>query len=157
MADPSAAVLVQQDRNRLIHPQYHPDDHEGAIIFASGKGAVLTGVDGKEYIDGLSCLWNVAIGQMAARRWPTRPSAQMRDQYANNYTGFSNIPAIQLATKISELTYPDLNAVFFTSGGAESNESAFKTARWYWKMVGGPRRRRSFRECSVITASPSPR
>ena len=28
--------------------------------------------------------------------------------------------------------------MFFTSGGAESNESAFKTARWYWKMVGKP-------------------
>ena len=138
MADPSAAVLVQQDRNHLIHPQYHPDDHEGAIIFKSGKGAVLTGVDGKEYIDGLSCLWNVAIGH-GNEEMADAAFAQMRElQYANNYTGFSNIPAIQLATKISEITYPDLNAVFFTSGGAESNESAFKTARWYWKMVGKP-------------------
>jgi len=138
MPEPSAALLVQQDRNHLIHPQYHPDDHEGAIIFASGKDAVLKSVDGKEYIDGLSCLWNVAIGH-GRPEMADAAAEQMRElQYANNYTGFSNIPAIQLATKISEITYPDLNAVFFTSGGAESNESAFKTARWYWKMVGKP-------------------
>ena len=31
-----------------------------------------------------------------------------------------------------------MQAVFFTSGGAESNESAFKTARFYWKAKGKP-------------------
>ena len=31
-----------------------------------------------------------------------------------------------------------MQAVFFTSGGAESNESAFKTARFYWKAQGKP-------------------
>jgi len=54
------------------------------------------------------------------------------------YTGASNVPAIALAKKISELTYPSLNTVYFTSGGAESNESAFKTARFYWKAKGQP-------------------
>jgi putrescine---pyruvate transaminase len=29
-----------------------------------------------------------------------------------------------------------MGAVFFTSGGAEANESAFKTARYYWKVQG---------------------
>ena len=83
MADPSAAVLVQQDRNHLIHPQYHPNDHE-AIIFKSGKGAVLTSVDGKDYIDGLSCLWNVAIGH-GNEEMADAAFAQMRElQYANN-------------------------------------------------------------------------
>jgi adenosylmethionine-8-amino-7-oxononanoate aminotransferase len=31
-----------------------------------------------------------------------------------------------------------MQAVFFTCGGAESNESAFKTARFYWKAKGKP-------------------
>ncbi len=51
--------------------------------------------------------------------------------FASNYTGSANIPAIQLATKLAEISYPSLNSVYFTSGGAESNESAFKTARFY--------------------------
>jgi adenosylmethionine-8-amino-7-oxononanoate aminotransferase len=31
-----------------------------------------------------------------------------------------------------------MQAVYFTSGGAEANESAFKTARFYWKACGRP-------------------
>src|SRR6266540_809386 len=50
----------------------------------------------------------------------------------------TDIPAIQLASKLMSLAYPNLQAVFFTSGGAESNESAFKTARFYWKAKGKP-------------------
>ena len=58
----SPSELIQQDREHLIHPLYHPDEHESPIIFAQGKGAILTDVEGHEYIDGLSCLWNVAVG-----------------------------------------------------------------------------------------------
>ena len=58
----SPSELIQQDREHLIHPLYHPDEHESPIIFAQGKGAILTDVEGHEYIDGLSCLWNVDVG-----------------------------------------------------------------------------------------------
>ncbi len=43
-----------------------------------------------------------------------------------------------MSARLSQLSYPSLNSVFFTSGGAESNESAFKTARFYWKAKGKP-------------------
>jgi adenosylmethionine-8-amino-7-oxononanoate aminotransferase len=36
------------------------------------------------------------------------------------------------------LCYPGINRFYFTTGGAESNESAFKTARYYWKLAGKP-------------------
>jgi len=39
---------------------------------------------------------------------------------------------------LTELAYPNLAAVYFTSGGAESDESAFKTVRYYWKVKGKP-------------------
>ena len=58
--------------------------------------------------------------------------------YFSNYVGYSNIPAVELATKIVSLSYPNMAAVFFTCGGAEANESAFKTARFYWKAKGKP-------------------
>ena len=59
--------------------------------------------------------------------------------YYSGYVGSSNIPAITLANKLIELAYDNMQAVFFTSGGAESNESAFKTARFYWKAQGQAR------------------
>ncbi|MGE3985738.1 MAG: aspartate aminotransferase family protein, partial [Dehalococcoidia bacterium] len=54
--------LIERDIAHVIHPQYLQGDQRKAIIIESGKGAVLTDVRGKEYIDGLSSLWNVAIG-----------------------------------------------------------------------------------------------
>src|SRR6266545_129174 len=58
--------------------------------------------------------------------------------FNNNYVGFTNVPSIRLAEKLSQIAYPNLNAVYFTTSGAESNESAFKTARFYWKLQGQP-------------------
>jgi len=49
-----------------------------------------------------------------------------------------NIPSTRLAEKLIEITYSNLNAVYFTTSGAESNESAFKTARFFWKLQGKP-------------------
>jgi putrescine aminotransferase len=134
----SPTDLIQQDREHLIHPLYHPDDHESPVIFVKGEGAILTAVDGREYIDGLSCLWNVNIGHGRAEL-ADAASEQMRAlAFASNYTGSANIPAIRLAARLAEVAYPSLNAVYFTSGGAESNESAFKTVRFFWKAHGKP-------------------
>src|SRR4029450_11283099 len=70
---------------------------------------------------------------------PDAAAAQMKDLgYFSGYVGSSNIPAITLANKLIELAYDNMQAVFFTCGGAESNESAFKTARFYWKTQGKP-------------------
>src|SRR5262249_28909017 len=43
-----------------------------------------------------------------------------------------------LAERLSGIAWPEMTTTFFTCGGAESNESAFKTARAYWKLKGKP-------------------
>jgi adenosylmethionine-8-amino-7-oxononanoate aminotransferase len=58
--------------------------------------------------------------------------------YHSSYAGSTNRPAIALAERLSTLTYPSINAFFFTSGGAEATESSIKTARFYWKALGRP-------------------
>ena len=58
--------------------------------------------------------------------------------YASAYAGSTNPPAIELAERLAGLCYPRINRFFFTSGGAEANESAFKTARFFWKLAGKP-------------------
>ena len=58
--------------------------------------------------------------------------------YASAYAGFSNEPAIRLAERIVSHAYSNSAAVYFTTGGAESNESAFKFARYHWKRMGKP-------------------
>ncbi|HEV3390295.1 MAG TPA: aspartate aminotransferase family protein, partial [Solirubrobacteraceae bacterium] len=46
--------------------------------------------------------------------------------------------AIELAARIASLAPGDLNRVFFTSGGSEAVESAYKLARQYHKLTGKP-------------------
>lgn len=135
---PTAAELVKSDHEHLIHPLHHPVDTAEPMIFTRGRGAVLTDLGGKEYLDGLAGLWNVNVGH--GRTELAEAAAQQINElaYYSGYAGFSSLPAIALAEKLVGLAYPNMQAVFFTSGGAESNESAFKTARFYWKALGKP-------------------
>ncbi len=138
MNAPDYLDLVKADLAHLIHPLHHPFDHIEPLIFVEGKGAVVKDVRGQEYIDALGGLWNVSVGH-GREELAQAAAEQMRTlAYCSAYAGSSNIPAIRLAARLTELAYPNLAAVFFTSGGAESNESAFKTARFYWKAQGKP-------------------
>ena len=132
--------LLRRDQAHLIHPLHDRRLHERGHVWIKGEGAILTDGDGKEYIDGLSGLWNVVaghgrkeLGQAAARQIEQLP-------YCSGYTGSSNPRAIELAERLAGLTYPSINHFFFTSGGGESSETSFKTARYYWKLKAQPQK-----------------
>jgi adenosylmethionine-8-amino-7-oxononanoate aminotransferase len=132
------AVLVKDDQDHLIHPLHHPTDHLEPMVYVKGRGATITDINGREFIDGLAGLWNVNVGH-GRQELAQAAATQMGElAYYSAYAGTSNLPAIQLAAKLVSLGPPNMQAVFFTSGGAESNESAFKTARFYWKAKGKP-------------------
>ncbi len=130
--------MIERDRSHLIHSLHNSLQQAGGHVWVKGQGAVLTDADGKEFIDGLSGLWNVLAGHgqrdlvtAAARQMETLP-------YCSGYAGSSNPAAIELAERIAAITYPSINHFFFTSGGGESSETAFKLARYYWKLKGQP-------------------
>jgi adenosylmethionine-8-amino-7-oxononanoate aminotransferase len=133
-----SSELSALDRAHQVHPQQLDVDQEQPVILARGQGAVVWDVDGRRYLDGMSCLWNVNVGH--GRRELAEAAAEQIGTlaFANNYIGFSNEPAIRLAARLAELAPGDLNHVFFTTGGGESNESAFKLARFYWSLRGRP-------------------
>ena len=134
----SPAELIKADHEHLIHSLHHPMDHSEPMIFVKGRGAVITDVQGREYLDGLSGLWNTNVGHGRAEL-AQAAEAQMKElAYYSTYAGMSNIPAITLADRLIGLAYKNMQAVFFTCGGAEANESAFKTVRFYWKAQGKP-------------------
>ncbi len=58
--------------------------------------------------------------------------------YASGYAGSSNPRAIELAERLSGITYPGINHFYFTSGGGEATDSNIKMARYYWKLRGKP-------------------
>ncbi|MEX2246444.1 MAG: aspartate aminotransferase family protein [Dehalococcoidia bacterium] len=138
MDDAELQRLAAYDRDHLIHPQYFPADHRDAVIFVSGDGAMLRDARGREYIDGLSSLWNVAVGH-GRRELGAAAAAQMSElAFANSYTGYANIPSIRLTERLLGLLGPAMSGVFFANSGSEANDMAVKAARYFWFVSGKP-------------------
>ena len=132
------ARLIEADRRFLVHPLHHPDDHRAPLVVTEGKGAMLYTADGREFIDGLSGLWNVNIGHGRGELADAAAAQMRRIAFASAYIGQTNEPAVRLSEKIVGHAYPNSAALYFTTAGAESNESAFKFARYYWKIKDKP-------------------
>src|ERR1700732_5302195 len=134
----STAELLDIDRRYLVHPLHHPDEHKAPLFVTEGKGAMLHLADGREVIDGLAGLWNVNVGH-GRGELADAAAAQMRKiAFASAYVGATNEPAIRLSEKIVKHAYSNSAAIYFTTAGAESNESSFKFARYYWKVMDKP-------------------
>lgn len=131
-------TLIATDLSALVHPLQHPADHQAPVVFVEGRGAVLRDADGREYLDGLASLWNVNVGH-GRTELADAAAAQMRKlAYASAYVGYTNEPAVRLAERLLTRAYPNLSGVYFTTSGAESNETAFKLARYFWRRQGHP-------------------
>src|SRR5216684_1049940 len=133
-----ATSLLEADRRYLVHPLHHPDDHRQPLVVVDGKGAMLHDAEGREYIDGLSGLWNVNIGHGRGELADAASAQMRRIAFASAYIGATNEPAVRLAEKIVGHAYANSAAAYFTTAGAESNESAFKFARYFWKIKDKP-------------------
>ncbi|ASK62693.1 aspartate aminotransferase family protein [Virgibacillus phasianinus] len=137
--------LIDLDKMHFIHPtsSIKQQQEEGSkIIFEKGDGIYLTDKNENVYIDAMSSLWNVNIGH--GRKKLAEAAAEQMEKlaFSSAFSTFSHEPAIKLAKKIATITPTGLNAVFFTSGGSESNDSAVKLVRHYWKIQGQPNRRK---------------
>ena len=135
--DTLAADLASADRQHQIHSLHHPVDLIEPVLCVSGQGIMVRDITGREYLDGLSALWNVNVGHGRAELAEAAAEQMKTLAYFSGYAGSSTIPSIHLAQRLMELA-PGMGAVFFASGGAEANESAFKTARYYWRVHGKP-------------------
>ena len=130
--------LARLDLAHQLHPQYHVSDHENPVIYERGDGALLYDVNGKEYIDALSGLWNVAVGHGRVEL-AEAAAAQMRElAFSNSYVGYANVPSIRLAEKLMSLVYSNMQAVLFCNSGSEAVEAAIKIARYFWSLQGKP-------------------
>jgi len=138
MSQSSSASLLDRDLDHLIHPLHSQKQHAGGKVWTGGEEIYLIDADGNRYLDGLSGLWcnTAGFGRTELIDAATKQMKQMA--YASGYSGSTNPAAIELAEKIANITYPDINRFFFTSGGGEASDSNFKMARYYWKKMGKP-------------------
>lgn len=137
--------LIELDKKHFIHPTssiQQQQEQGAAAIFEEGNGIYLKDINGKTFIDAMSSLWNVNVGHGRKELADTAQKQMGRLAFSSAFSTFSHEPAIRLAEKIADLAPEGLNAVFFTSGGSESNDSAFKLAHHYWKISGKPERKK---------------
>ncbi|MBV9783594.1 MAG: aspartate aminotransferase family protein [Acidisphaera sp.] len=107
-------------------------------ILAEGSGATIVDVAGRRYLDAVSGVWNACLGYGVTELGEAAAAQFGRLGFGSTYAGFSNPPAIELAARLAALAGRGLAATFFTASGADANEAAFKTARFYWRRMGRP-------------------
>jgi len=112
---------------------------EGPIIIDRGEGCYVWDSDGNRYLDSLAGLFVSAIGH-GRSELATAASKQAEQMAYFPIWGMAHRPAADLAAKLAELSPGDMDRVFFTSGGSEAVESAWKLARQYFLAKGEPER-----------------
>src|SRR5690625_407846 len=137
--------LIELDKKHFIHPTSNMKQlqKEGpSFIFTDGDGIYLKDVEGRKLMDSRSSLWNVNIGHGRKELAEVAKEQMEKLAFTSTFNNWSHEPVIRLAAEIAEWTPGDLNATFFTSGGSESNDTAFKTVRHYWKIKGQPEKKK---------------
>ncbi len=104
-------------------------------VMVRGEGTRVYDANGTEYFDGLSGLFTNALGHGRADI-AEAAAEQIREMAFFPLWTYAHPKAIALAEKIASLTPGDLNRVFFTTGGGEAVESAWKLARQYHRLRG---------------------
>ncbi|OBK94845.1 hypothetical protein A5646_26735 [Mycobacterium sp. 1245499.0] len=122
--------------NLWLHFARHGPDITPPII-TRGEGVTIYDDRGKSYLDGLSGLFTVQVGHGRAEL------AEVAARQASTLAffplwGYATAPAIELAERLAGHTPGDLNRVFFTTGGTEAVETAWKLAKQYFKLTGKP-------------------
>jgi adenosylmethionine-8-amino-7-oxononanoate aminotransferase len=106
-------------------------------VIARGEGPYIWDADGKRYLDGLSGLFVVQAGH--GRTELAEAAYKQASELAFfPLWSYAHPKAVELAARLAALAPGDLNRVFFTTGGGEAVESAWKVARSYFKLCGKP-------------------
>jgi len=113
-------------------------EHEVPVM-VRGEGAYVWDQHGKRYLDGLSGLFTSQIGHGRTELAEAASKQASELAYFPLWT-YAHPRAIELAEQVAALAPGDLNRVFFTSGGSEAVESAWKLARQYFRITGEPYR-----------------
>jgi adenosylmethionine-8-amino-7-oxononanoate aminotransferase len=113
---------------------YHQSD---VPIIVRGEGPYIWDDKGKRYLDGLAGLFVVQVGH--GREELAQAAAKQASELAFfPLWSYAHPKAIELAERLAHLAPGDLNRVFFTTGGGEAVESAWKVAKQYFKLTGKP-------------------
>ncbi|MGF0309401.1 aspartate aminotransferase family protein [Rhodococcus sp. IEGM1428] len=133
-------TTAELDASAAKHLWGHFTRHGAGVtppIITRGEGSTIWDSNGKSYIDGLSGLFVVQVGH-GREELAEAAAKQAKELAFFPLWSYVTEPAIELAERLAGYAPGDLNRVFFTTGGGEAVESAWKLAKQYFKKVGKP-------------------
>ncbi|HEY0486136.1 MAG TPA: aspartate aminotransferase family protein [Mycobacteriales bacterium] len=136
--DESALAASARDHLWMHFTRHSTYSDGGAVpVITRGEGPYIWDDTGRRYLDGLSGLFVVQAGH--GRRELAEAAARQASELAYfPLWSYAHPQAIQLAERLASLAPGDLDRVFFTTGGGEAVESAWKLAKQYFKLTGKP-------------------
>ncbi|MHB8062594.1 MAG: aminotransferase family protein [Ruminiclostridium sp.] len=126
--------LKKWDIEHIWHPYTQMAQYEEEqLLIQRAKDWYVYDCDGKEYVDGISGLWNVNVGH-GREEIIESICVQLKQLDFYSLNGSSYISAIVLAKKLIDIAPDNMKKVFYCNGGSEANETAIKMVRAYWKL-----------------------
>jgi adenosylmethionine-8-amino-7-oxononanoate aminotransferase len=113
------------------------------LVLERGEGPYVFDTKGNRHIDALSSLFCSQLGYSYGEEMAAAAAAQLTTLAFNTNWGTAHPAAIELAAKLAEVAPPGMERVFFTSGGSEAVESAWKLAREHFLALGQPQRKKA--------------
>jgi adenosylmethionine-8-amino-7-oxononanoate aminotransferase len=132
----TAELGAKADRHLWGHFARHGNGLTPPIM-TRGEGVYIWDSYGKRYFDGLSGLFTVQVGH-GRKELAEAAAKQAETLEFFPLWSYATPPAIELAERLANYAPGDLNRVFFTTGGGEAVESAWKLAKQYFKLTGKP-------------------
>ncbi|MEV4804944.1 aspartate aminotransferase family protein [Nonomuraea sp. NPDC049421] len=138
MTQPELDVLKAAQDNLWLHFTRHSAYEQSEIpTIVRGEGSYVYDIHGKRYLDGLAGLFVVQVGH--GRQELAEAAAKQAQELAFfPLWSYAHPKAAELAQRLAAHTPGELNRVFFTTGGGEAVETAWKLAKQYYKLVGKP-------------------
>ncbi|HEY7621932.1 MAG TPA: aminotransferase class III-fold pyridoxal phosphate-dependent enzyme [Solirubrobacteraceae bacterium] len=131
--------LQRQARDHLLLHFSKPTVAD-LLVLERGEGPYVFDTAGRRYVDALSSLFCAQIGYSYGEEMAATAAAQLTTLAFNTNWGTAHPAAIELATRLASVAPGGLDHVFFTSGGSESVESAWKLVREHFLAIGQPQR-----------------
>lgn len=132
--------LAARDRAVIWHPFTQMQTAPLPIPIVRGKGSVLFGADGREYIDMISSWW-VNLHGHAHPHITQLVAEQLHTLEHVIFAGFTHQPAVELAERLLPILPQNQSKIFYSDNGSTAVEVALKMAFQYWHNLGRPRRK----------------
>jgi len=138
-SDADAAALSASAREHLWMHFTRLSTYESSPVptIVRGEGAYIYDIQGRRYLDGLSGLFTVQVGH-GRSELADAAARQARELAYFPIWSYAHPAAVQLAERLADAAPGDLNRIFFTTGGGEAVETAWKLAKQYFKLTGKP-------------------